>query len=79
MSAKYSGEPTLSASSVSGGASKATSRVAQVPAKNEPMAAVASAVPARPWRANWCPSSAVTMDEASPGMLMRMAVVDPPY
>ena len=79
MSAKYSGEPTLSANSVSGGASTATSSVAQVPAKNEPMAAVASAVPARPWRAIWWPSSAVTIDDASPGMLIRMAVVDPPY
>ena len=53
--------------------------VATVPAKKEPSAAVASAGPALPWRAIWYPSSAVTADEDSPGRLIRIAVVEPPY
>ena len=36
-----------------GGANIATTSVATLPATNEPMAAVASAGPARPWRAIW--------------------------
>ena len=53
--------------------------VATVPAKNEPIAAVASAGPARPCFAISWPSIAVTADDVSPGRLMRIAVVDPPY
>ena len=53
ISEKYSAGPNLSASSDSGGANAATSSVATVPAKNEPSAAIASAAPARPWRAIW--------------------------
>ncbi len=53
--------------------------MASVPAMNEPMAAMPSAGPARPWRAIWWPSSVVTTEAASPGMLTRMAVVEPPY
>jgi hypothetical protein len=51
ISEKYSAGPNRSATSASGGANSATSRVAAVPAMNEPMAAVASARPALPWRA----------------------------
>ena len=50
-----------------------------MPAKNEPIAAVASATPARPCRAIWYPSSVVTTDAASPGRLTRIEVVEPPY
>ena len=53
ISEKYSAGPNLSATSASGGANSAMSTVATVPAKNEPMAAIASAGPARPWRAIW--------------------------
>jgi len=53
MSEKYSGAPNLSATSASGGPASATRNVPQVPAKNEPIAAMASAGPARPWRAIW--------------------------
>ena len=53
--------------------------VATVPAMKEPMAAVASAGPARPLRAISWPSMAVTAADDSPGRLMRIAVVDPPY
>jgi hypothetical protein len=79
MSEQYSGAPNWNASLVSGGAKAATTSVPTVPAKNDPSAAVASAVPARPLRAIWLPSSAVTTDDASPGTLIRMAVVEPPY
>ena len=53
--------------------------VAKVPATNEPTAAVVSAADARPWRAIMWPSMAVTIDAVSPGELIRMLVVDPPY
>ena len=48
---KYSAAPNFSATAVSGGAKIATRKVATVPAKNDPSAATASAVPARPLRA----------------------------
>ena len=38
-----------------------------------------SAGPARPWRAIWYPSRHVITEDASPGVLMRIAVVEPPY
>ena len=79
ISEKYSAGPNRSATSAKGGANSATSSVAAVPAMNEPMAAVASARPALPWRAIRWPSSAVTTDADSPGRLIRMAVVEPPY
>ena len=53
ISEKYSEGPNFSATSASGGANIATTTVATQPAKNEPIAAVASAGPARPWRAIW--------------------------
>ena len=48
ISEKYSGAWNLRATPASGGARKATTKVATVPAKKEAMAAVASAAPARP-------------------------------
>ena len=53
ISEKYSAGPNLSATSASGGAATAIRKVATQPAKNEPIAAMASARPARPWRAIW--------------------------
>ena len=61
------------------GAAKVTSTVPMVPATNEPIAAVASAAPARPFLAILLPSMAVTMEPASPGVLSRIEVVEPPY
>ncbi|MNE75922.1 hypothetical protein D3C80_1721230 [compost metagenome] len=51
ISEKYSAAPNFSAITVSGGAKIATRNVETVPAKNEPIAAVASATPALPLRA----------------------------
>ena len=48
ISEKYSGAPNLSAISARGGPSSAIRIVPTVPAKNEPIAAMASAGPARP-------------------------------
>ena len=79
ISEKYSAGPNFSASSDSGIATAAISTVATVPAKNEPSAAVASAAPACPLSAIWWPSRQVTTDDDSPGMLSRIAVVEPPY
>ena len=53
--------------------------VARVPATNEPIAAVASAGPPRPALAILLPSSAVAIEALSPGVLIRIAVVEPPY
>ncbi|MNC85452.1 hypothetical protein D3C83_10510 [compost metagenome] len=53
ISEKYSGAPNFNAISASGGPNSAISMVHTVPAKNEPIAAIASAGPARPWRAIW--------------------------
>ena len=62
-----------------GTALSVTTTVAMVPATNEPMAAVASAAPARPLLAILLPSMAVTMLAVSPGVLSRIEVVEPPY
>ena len=56
-----------------------TSTVASVPATKDPIAEVANAAPARPWRAILKPSMAVTMVPVSPGVFSRMDVVEPPY
>src|SRR5207245_5352265 len=79
ISEKYSAGPNFSATSASGGANSAMITVDTQPAKNEPIAAMPSAGPARPWRAIWYPSRQVTTEDDSPGMLTRIAVVDPPY
>ena len=78
-SEKYSAGPKRSAISSMSGALTVSAAVARVPATNEPMAAVASAAPARPARAIAWPSSAVITDALSPGAFNRIAVVDPPY
>ncbi|MNG28476.1 hypothetical protein D3C85_965500 [compost metagenome] len=76
--AKYSVGPKFRASLATMGANSVSKIVAKVPATNEPIAAVASAGPARPLRAIRLPSSAVTIDEDSPGVLSRIEVVEPP-
>ncbi|MNG09855.1 hypothetical protein D3C84_932930 [compost metagenome] len=76
--AKYSVGPKFSANLATTGANSVSKIVAMVPATNEPIAAVANAGPARPLRAIRLPSSAVTMDDDSPGVLSRIEVVEPP-
>jgi hypothetical protein len=49
-SARYSGGPKASANRASGGASSISATTLTVPATNEPIAAIASAGPARPCR-----------------------------
>ncbi len=48
---KYSGAPNATAIRASGGAKAASTKVAIQPAMNDPIAAIASATPARPCRA----------------------------
>ena len=79
MTAKFSGGPNRNATEVSSGENSVSPMTLSVPARNEPMAAMPSAAPARPSRASACPSRQVTTDAASPGMLTRIDVVDPPY
>src|SRR5690606_5552463 len=69
----------MKASSASAGAANVNAMVAMVPAMNEPMAAVASAAAPRPARAILLPSRAVIIEPASPGVLIRIDVVEPPY
>jgi hypothetical protein len=78
-SEKNSAEPKPSAMLARAGAKRTRTSVPIVPAKNEPIAAAASAGPARPCSAISWPSMAVTADDVSPGRLIRIAVVDPPY
>ncbi len=57
----------------------AISSVTTDPANSDASAEIASAGPARPrWAMAW-PSSTVITEEVSPGILIRMAVVEPPY
>ena len=79
MRAKYSGGPKLSVTRARNGARKVKSTTLNVPAMKDPNAAMPSAAPARPCRAIACPSRHVTTDAASPGMLTRIDVVEPPY
>ena len=79
ISEKYSAGPNSRARPVNGAPSAATSTVETQPAKNEPIAEIESAAPARPLRAIWWPSRQVTTDVASPGILTRIDVVEPPY
>ena len=69
----------VSATSAIQGAPNASNKVAINPATNEPMAAVASAAPARPALAILLPSRAVITEPLSPGVLSKIDVVDPPY
>ena len=78
ITAKYSAGPNFSATCTTSGAITVSRIVAIVPAMNEPMAAVASAGPARPRLAIMLPSIAVTMVADSPGVLSRIDVVEPP-
>jgi hypothetical protein len=79
MTAKFSGGPNFSATDVSMGENSVRPATLMVPATKEPIAAIPSAAPARPCRAIMCPSRHVTTDAASPGILTRIDVVEPPY
>ena len=79
MRLKYSRAPKANATCVRGSAKAAISIVEKHPAMKLPKAAMPSAAPARPCRAKRWPSKHVTTAEASPGMLTRMAAVEPPY
>ena len=76
---KYSAGPKAIATLASLGATSISAISAKVPAKNEPNAEMPSAGPARPCLAIWWPSIQVTTEAASPGMLTRIEVVEPPY
>ncbi|XQU69083.1 hypothetical protein OJJOAM_001814 [Cupriavidus sp. H18C1] len=79
MIMKYSPGPNCSATSAATGANSDSITVAMVPATKEPIAAVASAGPARPRLAIRLPSIAVIIVEDSPGVFIRIEVVEPPY
>ena len=78
-SRKYSGALNFSANAASGGVMNTTAVTAATPARNEPIAEMLSAAPARPFRAIWCPSTAVMTLAASPGTLTSTEVSVPPY
>ena len=76
---KYSGEPNLNANLARKGAAIISPSTPIVPAMKEPRAEIPSAGPALPCRAIWYPSRQVTTEAASPGILTRIEVVEPPY
>jgi hypothetical protein len=78
-SAVYSGGPKSSAKPATTGATSVSASTETVPPMKEPTAAMPRAVPARPWRANACPSNTVTTDDASPGSRSNTEVMVPPY
>ena len=78
-SAVYSGGPKRSANAASVGASSMSPTTPNVPAQNDPIAAIASAAPARPRCVIAYPSTHVITDAASPGMRISIEVVEPPY
>ena len=78
-SAVYSGGPKSSAKLATSGASTDSATIDTVPPMNDPIAAMPSAVPARPWRASACPSNTVTTEDASPGSRSSTEVIVPPY
>ena len=65
--AKYSGGPNLRATRAKGGPTSVRAMTENVPAINEPKAAIPRAGPALPLRAIWCPSRQVTTEAASRG------------
>ena len=77
--AKYSGGPNLRATPDKMGPVRESAITPNVPAINEPKAAMPRAGPALHFKAILCPSRQVTTDAASPGIFTRVEVVDPPY
>ena len=75
----YSGGPKRSANAASVGASSISPTTPTVPATKDPIAAMASAGPARPFSVIAYPSTQVITEAASPGMRIRIEVVEPPY
>ena len=69
----------ITLTAVSGCARNISPMMPIVPAMNEPKAEIPSARPAFPCLAIWYPSRQVITEDASPGMLTRIDVVDPPY
>ncbi len=76
---KYSGGPNATATRASDGATSMSRMIENVPATNDDIAAMPSAGPARPRFAISWPSRQVTTLAASPGILTRIEVVEPPY
>jgi hypothetical protein len=75
----YSGGPKRSAKLARGGATTVSRMTLNVPATKEPTAAMERAAPARPRLAMAWPSMQVMTEAASPGMRIRIEVVEPPY
>ncbi len=75
----YSGGPNRTAIVASGGATTVSTSTPNVPPIQEPIAAMQSAAPARPRFAMAYPSMQVITEDASPGMRIRIDVVEPPY
>src|SRR5699024_1749128 len=79
VSAKYSADPNTMATWATGPATILSTITLPVPPMNEAIAVMPRAGPARPDCASGYPSKADTTEGASPGILSRTDVVDPPY
>src|SRR5262245_19003177 len=79
MREKYSGGPKLNATLARDGARNVRTTILSIPARQDRKAEIPRAGPPRPGRDIAWPSRQVTTDAASPGILTRMEVVEPPY
>ena len=75
---KYSAGPNFRAMSARGGLRKIRQTTPKSPPRQEPTVAATIASSARPWQAMGYPSKHVPMELGVPGVLMRMALKDPP-
>lgn len=76
---QYSGGPNSRAYFAKPGPIKPIPIHPNVPAMNEPIAAIHNACPPLPCRVIWNPSMHVTTEAGSPGIFTMILVVDPPY
>jgi hypothetical protein len=77
--ANISGGPNSIAKLARTGARSIRPAILRVPPTQDPHPDIKRAAPPRPFRVIWYPSIQVTIEADSPGMFIRMEVVEPPY
>jgi hypothetical protein len=74
-----SGGPNFVAKLANEGVKNMSPTTLNVPPIQDPHALINNAAPPRPLRVIWYPSRQVTTEADSPGIFIRMEVVEPPY
>jgi len=77
--ANISGGPNFIAKFAKRGARSMRPIILKVPPIQDPHAEIKRAAPPRPLRVIWYPSIHVTIEADSPGMFIKIEVVEPPY